>query len=428
MKIVKKHVLVAVSVLLIGISCDIHAMGGPQIQTYDTILKNMFQQAITGVQNFFSYIASSLGTAVKTSSPPPVTISKSQSIPTWVTFAGAILTATTRESKAGALKKLLAYIHNPSSTETSPQFQKFSELPLELKTKIIAFATLNSSAKTLSEATQAIRALSKVNKQFNTILNKLINDPEFCLKIIKSLGQQFNVSDEEAAKALGTAEARNRLKIQEPLYSLCQIQGSKNVRVHEEQLRKLQALLKKNPALGIAPDPNFTYMEKVYSPGKFDPYKMIFTRKEHIEDPVSTPLMMTLKRGNYPLAKDLLDHGSDINQVTPNKETALIKAIKWNVIPTLKFLLDQKDIAIEKKIPPYDNTALMVAVKEVYSTANIESVQLLLDAGANPTITNNQGESAESLVSKKSDLQGKQKLLDLIEDAKRNKKWEKSPQ
>jgi ankyrin repeat protein len=65
-------------------------------------------------------------------------------------------------------------------------------------------------AESLKVAADKIRALALANKDLNSIFNQ----PTFCFKLIKKLAQKFNAFDEEAAQALGTKCAQDRVKLQ----------------------------------------------------------------------------------------------------------------------------------------------------------------------------------------------------------------------
>src|SRR5579872_4024263 len=98
----------------------------------------------------------------------------------WVVLAGAaILGGYT------AYQQFLSYIHGEPTEPFS-----FTDLPQDIQQTIISLLTINSTAKTLQEAAQTINALAKTNKY----LNELINDPKFCLQIIKHLSKQFDCS------------------------------------------------------------------------------------------------------------------------------------------------------------------------------------------------------------------------------------------
>src|SRR6266446_10297661 len=86
----------------------------------------------------------------------------------------------------------------------------FNQLIPELKAYLIESLASMSTATTLEEATKTINALAQTNKE----LNQLINDPAFCLKLIKHLAQKFNCTDEKAAKTLQTKAAKERSELQ----------------------------------------------------------------------------------------------------------------------------------------------------------------------------------------------------------------------
>src|SRR5579862_5307448 len=94
--------------------------------------------------------------------------------------------------------------------ESSP----LSQLSLEMRSKIVSFLLTGKNTNDLQTCAKTINALAQVNKN----LNELINDPHFCLQLIKRLAQRFNCSDFTAVAALKTKEARQRLLLQTKPY------------------------------------------------------------------------------------------------------------------------------------------------------------------------------------------------------------------
>ena len=94
----------------------------------------------------------------------------------------------------------------------------FSDLPKEIQNEILSLLTINVNAESLETAAQTINALAQVNKE----LNALINEPIFCLRLIKVLAKKFNCSDDVVCKKLSTQEAKRRLDLQVQFFILCQ--------------------------------------------------------------------------------------------------------------------------------------------------------------------------------------------------------------
>src|SRR5690349_23118534 len=89
-------------------------------------------------------------------------------------------------------------------------YSSFNNLPKEIQNIILSYVYMGANAKSVKEAGQAINSLAQVNNE----LNQFINDPQFCLQTIKHLAKKFNCTDETAALALNTTEAKRRLGIQ----------------------------------------------------------------------------------------------------------------------------------------------------------------------------------------------------------------------
>lgn len=93
----------------------------------------------------------------------------------------------------------------------------FTELPAELQQDALIIMLNNEinnlppTAKSLDIASGKIRALASVNQFFNSV----INEPKFCLKLIKDMAEKFVPTDDKrAAKELNTECAQKRLKLQ----------------------------------------------------------------------------------------------------------------------------------------------------------------------------------------------------------------------
>src|SRR5260221_7134031 len=129
----------------------------------------------------------------------------------WVSYAADVVLYGT-----DALGEFLSYIRLEPIAQSYPPESQFTSLPKEIQQTVIAFLSARNSATTLADAARAINSLAQVNTQ----LNELISDPVFCLQIIKHLAQQFDCSDETAAAALQTTEAKHRLAVQKQFEQL----------------------------------------------------------------------------------------------------------------------------------------------------------------------------------------------------------------
>src|SRR5947207_2144726 len=95
---------------------------------------------------------------------------------TWVALAGATILGG-----YAAYKQFLSYIHSQPK-------DPFTSLLPEIQQEIIGLLATTSTAQTLEEAARNISNLALVNTQ----LNAFINNPQFCLKIIKHLAETFD--------------------------------------------------------------------------------------------------------------------------------------------------------------------------------------------------------------------------------------------
>lgn len=162
----------------------------------------------------------------------------------WLALAGATIIGG-----VVAYRQFLSYVHaEPLQQGRSFDPFNFTGLPEDVRNTIIMLLGENSSATSLHVAAQAINALAQTSKE----LHQLINDPQFCLKIIKHLAEQFNCSDEAAAQALQTKEAKHRLNMQNQFKMLFLQKDAFN----KEEFNLLYAKYKE---LGMFIDLNFTY-------------------------------------------------------------------------------------------------------------------------------------------------------------------------
>ena len=239
------------------------------------------------------------------------------------------------------------------STELNPVEQiilSLTNLPPEDASHIAGFLITNKNAQTLEDAAYTIKSLSLTTKE----LNEMINNPEFCLKLIKYLAQKFNCYDQQIAEALNIPEAQRRLELQNEL---------------------LKAIVNNNNAMIIKLcqadiDLNFTY----------------FLRLPETEPKGCTALMYAISTGNCDIIQLLVDNGAHINQTDNAGITALILSVVYGKFEVTKCLLNNPTIVINQQ-DIHGGTALMYAAEK----NNCDMIQLLLDKGADINKANSGG-------------------------------------
>ena len=282
-----------------------------------------------------------------------------------------------------ALKQLLLYVYSEKA-EIDPF--PFTNLPEDMQNVIISLIIKNSTARSLKEAANSINALAQVNHQ----LNDLINDPEFCLQIIWHLAEQFDCSDEAAAQALQTEEAKQRLKIQKQFTLLSSPKKKFNEKKFKEFYEKYKDYI----------DIDFTCTE----------IKM-------------TPLMLaTYAKNSSKHISFLLNIGAiNVNKASTLGMTALMLSALNSTDPeTVKLLCEYPTININQQ-DNEGNTALMLLCKFCNTERfKLENLKILIDAGADLEIPDNEGvtplQEAMQL--------GNNEVINLINEAI-NKKHEK---
>src|SRR5688572_8451404 len=90
-----------------------------------------------------------------------------------------------------------------------------------------------------------------------------------------------------------------------------------------------------------------------------------------------TPLYLAAVNGNAAMIRRLLDAGADPNAVDAGGETALITAARTGNPATLRALIE-RGARVDAREPEFQQTALMIAVREDHAPA----VEVLLGAGA----------------------------------------------
>jgi len=219
----------------------------------------------------------------------------------------------------------------------------FTDLPAEILGHIIYLLRENKHARSLEKAAKDINSLALVNKE----LNALINNPSFCLHLIKHLSQKFDYTNYEVVQVLQTKEAQRRFKLQKELYDECVIEEELSIEILEELLKE-----------GV--DLNFTYTTMV---------------------PFGDLLMEVYTHSNDPslVIQWLVDHGANKDQ-----QNHLLLYI-------IEYLSGDHNNFFEHAI---------------------EIVQILLNAKADPEMSDENGHSILSLMQKA--LEQRQKQYDAI--------------
>jgi hypothetical protein len=297
----------------------------------------------------------------------------------WIALAGAAIVGGYT-----AYKQFLSYIH-----EEPIQPFNFSDLPKDIQKYIIALLAQKSSAKSLKEAAQIINSLAQANHSLNT----LINDPQFCLQIIKSLAQQFKKADSEASRELQIKEARRRYDMQEKFKILFDSDNFTK--------KKFDDLYKEYPDVDL----NFTYD----TPG------VTFSGAEY-GDTLFYIGFSDNKNIDAIKLQCLLDSNADVNYFSRGAITALMLEISFNT-PKIVTMLCQYPKTKLNEQNKYGETALSRGLgiyKNYYvSPYFIKNIQILLDAGADPELANNNGLTPLQLAQQIGD----QEIIDLIQNA-----------
>ncbi len=301
----------------------------------------------------------------------------------WISFAADVILYST-----DGLREFLSYIHSePIATINVPESQ-FASFPKDIQQTIIFLLSEHTNATTLKDAAHAINSLAQVNKQ----LNELINDPNFCLQIIKRLAQQFNCSDETAAAALQTAEAKNRLAVQKQFKKLFAAEKF-DEKLFNELYKKQKGYV----------DLNFTYR---------------YTQKPALDFNDTLLIIAVSEKNSYSATKVhclLKTKAIDINYQNKDGMTALIGCVKAiQSTRALEFLCTSPNIKIDLQ-DKYQSTALHYACWHRNKKDKFEYIKILLKAGADPEIANDLGLTPLIIIRKTGDDDDKE--LNLIQEA-----------
>jgi hypothetical protein len=304
----------------------------------------------------------------------------------WITLAGnALIGGTT------ALKNFLSYISSEFTEQRDPF--PFTDLPQDIQNTIISLVMSNNNAKSLKGSAQTINTVSQVNHQ----LNNLINEPQFCLQIIEHLSNKFDCSNQVAAMALQTRQAKQRLNIQMQLAGLLTTKKTFDHTEFEHFYKTYKDYI----------DLNFTYGNTAQN-----------------EDFKMTPLMLSsYAKDSAMRIKSLLNTKAvDINRTNKSGMTALMLCAIYSRQPEALELLCQDPATNLNQQDLYGNTAIMLLCKYCDRDSNATNIKILLDNSADPEIADSQGTTPlDAAPFCNTDMENNQDIIDLLKNAIKEK-------
>ena len=310
--------------------------------------------------------------------------------------------------KTGLFFALLLLVTTFTGHTMEPETNEITTgLPLEMRYYITdLFARTNvSGSRTIDVNT--IRSLSKTNKE----MNALINDPQFCLRIIKDIARRFYCSDETAAKKLHTKEAQNRLSIQKQFEKLIDKEA-----FDEKKLNELYNKYKDYVDL------NFTYACTFPANNPFQSFN------SHI-DHKRTLLLITRQKFDQNNSEDgaakvawlLNTKKVNINAADTFGMTILMSCALKAQPELVTLLCEYPGININQK--HHNGETALLFLCELFTTDSIisKNMEILINAGADPEMPNKQG-----LTPLKAIIQSRnEEAINLIKEAIRKKHEEK---
>ena len=238
--------------------------------------------------------------------------------------------------------------------------KEFETAFMYLPTKVVSLL-FDSNAQSIMVAGKAITKLARINPA----LNKLINDPVFCLQLIKHLAHKFNCSDETVAIALNIDETNNRLIVQK----IFETAFTKNL-FNQVTIDNLYT------SYETFVDLNFTYKGQ----------RNIDLAQNLL---LATAYHDTIPESRLNKIKWLLNHSVNINSTDALGRTILMICALDIDIHSVEFLCQQPTIHINQQ-DNQGNTALtLVCTMRIAVSKYDPIIQILLDAGADPEIANN---------------------------------------
>ncbi len=307
----------------------------------------------------------------------------------WAALAGGVLLS------AVGLKHFLTYIRSEPVT-----FFAFGDLPSDTQLTIVSFLGEYTSAKTLQEAGHIINLLA----QTSTHLEQFINNSQNCLQLIKNLAKRFDVSDEEAAKALQTRQAKRRLQIQNDLFVLCRNKGDIDVVAGINALP--QDVDVEFTYKGISePTNGKRYFAKITS---ITPLVALSLMRRRFENAGALASMMTF----------LFSHNVDINKANKDGMTALMFASQYDSCSwAVRLLVGNPAIDINQQ-DLQGNTALMHCLKNDAPNwpSQFNLMHLLSHTDINPTLANFAGLTPLQ-AAQQEEINGVHGLVETIQEA-----------
>lgn len=260
----------------------------------------------------------------------------------------------------------------------------FAELVVEIQKHIILLTTTSYTKdfvkanddsytqRSLRNLACTVNALARVDKKRLAILN----EPLFCLQLIKSLGQADCQPDRTVVKVLNFSEAGRRAKIQNTLRDLCKLSN-----------------------------PSKDAFDSVCAEGADLEFTSLWDSEERDS---ASPLMLSALKNNRCMVKWLLEKKVNVNQSTLLFGTT---ALMYAHDSILSLLIAVSGININQQ-DKNGRTAIMSRVQA--DEPSSWGVQYLLDAGVDP-------EPGDPLSAIKKRLElypnESQKIIDILEDA-----------
>ncbi|HLW72512.1 MAG TPA: ankyrin repeat domain-containing protein [Candidatus Babeliales bacterium] len=248
----------------------------------------------------------------------------------------------------------------------------FMYLPIDQAKKIVRLLSDIDHAESIIIVGKKINELAgrKINRLsgVNGALNKLINDPVFCLQLIKYLAHKFNRSDEVVAMALQTEETNNRLFVQKMF--------ERNFTQYPFNQMNIDTLY---TSYETFVDLNFTYKGPIMN---IDFAQNLLLAAAFHDATVESRLNKI---------KWLLNHSVNINSTDAFMRTVLMICAVDIDINSVKFLCEQPAININQQDNHGDTALMVVCIQPIFPPNYNQIIQILLDAGADPEIANHMG-------------------------------------
>lgn len=273
----------------------------------------------------------------------------------------------------------------------------FAQLPQDVQYHIIELLNTANNTQSLDIATKTINSLAQVNKE----LNQMLNEPQFCLKLIKHLSKKFNYSNQLVAEKLQTKESKRRLALQARLHTILFWPNSrkKNLEKKLEQLYQSGAdleftykgLFLNTPLMILScAGLNKDYPQNILH-GDF--YLHVITEEPagfYDKYSYQDSYIIAMDQGPK-MIKYLLSKGVNINAQSEEGITALMFACSLLNFWAIDTLTKNSTITINQQ-DHKGNTALMHLCNNPLHIIPVKAIfKLLINAGANPNLANKDG-------------------------------------